>query len=524
MRVLQWLPAALVVAFAGTAASSQSNAVAAGGSCDLVAVVGGGLAGLSAAVEAYQAGAQVILLDKESRIGGNSAKATSGINGVTMVQVEKGIKDDVDLFRNDVLASGGGQSVPALVDEVTSLSGDAVHWLMEEFNLDLTAIAHCGGHSAARTHRIPPTADGRPVPVGWTTVNAVHKWILEHASDRVTILSGAKVTGLDLNGEGQVIGLRYVEQGEEGENEAKILRTGAVILTTGGFAYDRSPGSLLAEFGPDKLHLATTSGHQATGDGVKIGRDIGATLVGMEEIQVHPTSLVDPADPLNLTKFLGPETMRGEGGILVDGSGRRFVNELAKRVVVTEAIFAHGKSVGEQTDDIMPPVAVYLLMNDAVADAFGRGVLGFYAKKGLIVEYSSAIVAASALGMDLEILRGTMENYCAGAAKGVDEFGKTVFPVPAFDPEERLYVATVTPAIHYTMGGIAIDEMSRVLRGTEPIPGLFAAGEVSGGLHGVNRLAGNSLLECVVMGRTAGRVAAAHAALCEEEGAAAEEL
>ncbi|CAN0581851.1 unnamed protein product, partial [Ectocarpus sp. 12 AP-2014] len=109
-----------------------------------------------------------------------------------------------------------------------------------------------------------------------------------------------------------------------------------------GYAYDRSEGSLLSEFAPERLHLATTSGPQATGDGVRLGQAAGAGLVDMDQVQVHPTSLVDPKDPTNLSKFLAPESMRGSGGILLDAEGKRFANELTTRSVLTDAIFEAG--------------------------------------------------------------------------------------------------------------------------------------------------------------------------------------
>ncbi|CAN0343057.1 unnamed protein product, partial [Discosporangium mesarthrocarpum] len=197
---------------------------------------------------------------------------------------------------------------------------------------------------APRTHRIPPRPDGRPVPVGWTTVQAVQEYVADHP-EQVGEKMPSLVPHLTLTA--RVTGVRYRDE-ESGEE--RDLRAGAVVLTTGaGYAFDRSEGSLLAEHAPKHLHLATTSGPQATGDGVRLGQAVGAELVDMDQIQarlrtcVHPTSLVDPADPTNLSKFLAPESMRGSGGLLVDGSGRRFVNELATRVVVTQAIFDHGE-------------------------------------------------------------------------------------------------------------------------------------------------------------------------------------
>ncbi|CAM9226866.1 unnamed protein product [Chrysoparadoxa australica] len=469
----------------------------------LVAIVGGGLAGLSAAVEAHKAGSRVLLLEKAKSVGGNSAKATSGINGVhTAAQAAAGVVDSVELFEQDTIKSGGGRSNPAMVHTLVHSSQDAVAWLREGFDLNLSVLSQCGGHSAPRTHRMPPTAEGRPVPVGFTTIKGVEKFLLDN-SDNITIATNAKVNEIMIGSDGEVAGLKYTDAG----GEVVEVRAGAVVLATGGYSFDRGEGSLLAEFAPETLHLATTSGPQATGDGIRLARAVAADLVDMDQIQVHPTSLVDPADPLNPSKFLAPEAMRGEGGILVDGEGKRFVNELSTRRAVTEAIFTAGKDLAESEN---APKGVFLVLNQEAATKFGLGVLGFYKSKGLVQEAAGAEEAAKIMGLaSADTLIATLTEYSAASEKGFDTFNKTAFPVKNFSAAEPLYICTITPAIHYTMGGIRVLEDSSVVNkeGTV-IPGLFAAGEVTGGLHGANRLAGNSLLECVVNGRLAGAVAA----------------
>lgn len=485
-----------------------------------VVVVGGGLAGLAASIEASRAGATVALMEKGNRIGGNSAKATSGINGaLTAAQKGTGAPDSIAAFTADIIKSGGGRSDPELVDVLARRSTEAVEWL-ETFGLDLSLLSQCGGHDAPRTHRIPPGADGRPVPVGWTTVQKVYKYVEDHPED-ISVMTNAHVTSLTTDDAGKVTGVRY-RQGGEGEDID--LPAAAVVLTTGGYAYDRSEGSLLSEFAPERLHLATTSGPQATGDGVRLGQAAGATLVDMDQVQIHPTSLVDPEDQTNLSKFLAPEAMRGSGGILVDAEGRRFANELTTRSVLTDAIFKAGAPIKggkkvEDTEGIAPTVA-YLLLDQEAADAFGPGVLGFYMSKGLVRRAENAAEAAQMMRHDdASVLTATLEAYTEAAnGKRADDFGKTVFPSKEFLATEPLYIAIITPAIHYTMGGVRIDSEGRALGelagdggDASPIPGLFAAGEVTGGVHGVNRLAGNSLLECVVIGRLAGQHAGAEA-------------
>ncbi|CAM9223096.1 unnamed protein product [Choristocarpus tenellus] len=520
-----------------------------------VVVIGAGLAGLCAAIEAAEAGAIVILLEKQKSVGGNSAKATSGINGVkTMTQVDQGVEDRFDIFHDDTMRSGGGLSEDPLVDTLVAYSRDAVEWLREGFDLDLTQICQCGGHSRPRTHRMPPAqgkvtppSDGRPVPVGWTMVSAL-KQRLEGMSN-ASILPGSRVIRLmteEFDGEVGVLGVEYERGGVKNRMVAD-----AVVLTTGGYAFKRGDGSLLNEFAQDKLTLPTTSGPQADGAGITLARkDVGAHLLHMDQVQVHPTGLVDPADPDATSKMLAPEAMRGSGGIMltttstndatgtgkgVQGHGRagnvhRFCNELGTRAYVTERMLQKcGPDMGSKSCKLpshrniacTPHLKV---MNEEASTAFGAPSLAFYKHKGVVRSATGAGELATLIGCEEEKLKETLETYgCAchksemesrdGEEPVTDEFGKVVFPAKDWRVDQEFHLAAVTPCIHYTMGGVAISSSTEVLRLRESgvyasVLGLFAAGEVTGGVHGANRLAGNSLLECVVFGRIAGKRAA----------------
>ena len=143
-------------------------------------------------------------------------------------------------------------------------------------------------------------------------------------------------------------------------------------------------------------------------------------------------------------------------------------------------------------------------------ERFGAGAVGFYKFKGLIQDVGSLDQVAAKLGIDVSVLRETIHSYQMAADSGKDDLGKVSFPT-AFAENDHFYIACITPSLHYCMGGLEINESTQVLKaGAEkkPVPGLFAAGEVTGGVHGANRLGGNSLLECVVYGRIAGHHAA----------------
>ncbi|KAJ2556780.1 hypothetical protein EV175_001776 [Coemansia sp. RSA 1933] len=511
-----------------------------------VAVVGSGLAGMAAAIEALcqtggsTPGITVTIFEKEKRTGGNSAKASSGINGaVTQIQKSFGINDSTDIFVHDTLKSGRGRSNDVLVKRLVRDSVDAVTWLQNDFSLELDSVVQLGGHSFPRTHHIPDR-DGKPRPVGWEIVSALgsylHKQQKQNES-RFQMITGARVTELLTTADGRVSGLVY-ESVDSGTDKIRKHKhdCDAVVLATGGFGGEGSRSTLLKKYAPGLVGLPATNGPFATGDGILLASAAGAALVDMDQVQVHPTGFVMASNPGNPTKILAAEALRGEGGVLLNGLGKRFVAELDTRDRVTQAMnrFCSGKDncaqYGGRRGVVMegtarePQTAAYLVLSQAAADSFGHGAFGFYQSMGLMHNVSGLAELAAAMRVDLNTLRQTLASYDAAKdLKTADEFGKTVFPqhmLSSNENENTYFWGIVTPSIHYTMGGVRFDEASRVLRESDgqPIPGLFAAGEVTGGLHGANRLGGNSLLECVVFGRRAGRQAAAESAGRRSEG------
>ncbi|RKP18852.1 FAD/NAD(P)-binding domain-containing protein, partial [Rozella allomycis CSF55] len=298
-----------------------------------VVVIGSGLAGLTSTIEAARNGAKVTLIEKEASIGGNSAKATSGINGSeTKYQMDAGIKDSIEEFENDTLKSGGDFCDKSLVKVLASQSKSAIEWL-SSFGLNLSVLSQCGGHSVKRTHR-EPDVNGRPAPVGWDIISALRKHVENDLKDQVTVKVNTKLTDMVVENDRLAKIVTVDSQGTAEEFEADSF-----VLTTGGFSADKSYNdSLLKEFAPNLLSLATTNGKWATGDGVKIARKIGVSLVDMDKVQVHPTGFVSLEDPENHQKFLAPEALRGHGGILVNSFGNRFCNELGLRDEVTGSI------------------------------------------------------------------------------------------------------------------------------------------------------------------------------------------
>jgi succinate dehydrogenase/fumarate reductase flavoprotein subunit len=248
-------------------------------------VVGGGLAGVSAANTLLENGAKVCLVDKSSFLGGNSTKATSGINGAaTQAQKNLGVEDSTELFVSDTLK--GGAKKPELAKILCGNSGADVDWLVEKFNLDLSLVARLGGHSAPRTHRGKERFPG--MTITYALIQMVEK--VAERTDRARIITKACAHTLLMNN-GVCVGLVYSKGGQDFQEH------GPVIFASGGFGADFTQNSLLAKYRPDLLHLPTTNGEHCTGDGIKMGEAIGAKTIDLEWVQVHPTGLVKPDDP-----------------------------------------------------------------------------------------------------------------------------------------------------------------------------------------------------------------------------------
>ncbi len=370
---------------------------------------------------------------------------------------------------------------PELVKVLTGHSGSAVEWLQDKFNLDLSLVSRLGGHSHPRTHR------GKERFPGMTITYALMEKLEDLAvSDpqRVTVLKKARVTRLIYENDA-VLGVEY-------EHEGKLsIAHGPVVLATGGYAADFTDTSLLKKYRPDIYHLPTTNGDYSTGDGIKMATAIGAAAIDLEKVQVHPTGLVDPAEPDAKVKFLAAEALRGVGGLLLNNQGKRFCDELGHRDYVTGKIWEDKKG------------PYRLVLNGAGAKEI-EWHCRHYAGRGLMKRFGSGAELAKEIGIPPAQLEQTFKTYNEIAKNKNDPFGKKFFEKLPFQMNDEFWVAIITPVLHYTMGGLNINDEGAVLNARGVIPGLYAAGELAGGVHGANRLGGSSLLGCVVFGRVAG--------------------
>jgi len=473
-----------------------------------VIVVGGGLAGMSAANQAVECGGKTVLLDKSSFCGGNSTKATSGINGAgTKTQKIKGIPDTAEIFIADTLK--GGAKRPELAKVLCANSAEDVDWLIDKFDLDLSLIARLGGHSQPRTHRGAERFPG--MTITYALIQMLEK--VAEKTDRARIITKAEVYKLLMTGK-NVVGCEYRKGGKE------FKEFGPMVFASGGFGADFGSDSLLATYRPDLLHLPTTNGEHCTGDAIKMGEAIGASSLDLEWVQVHPTGLVKPDDPDAKVKFLAAEALRGVGGIVLDALGNRFCNELGRRDYVTGEMWKN-----------KPPFR--LVLNKAASDEIiwhakhytGRGVMKYYASGNDLAADMGIPVAKLVETHDIHYQAakkqekdpdgGNFAAYPSGKTwdepSGKTGSGKKFFHnfIPGSQvATEIFYVAIITPVIHYCMGGLECSADAECLdtKG-KVIPGLYVAGEAAGGIHGNNRLGGNSLLDCVVFGRVAGKAA-----------------
>eukprot|EP01126_Amoeba_proteus_P045292 TRINITY_DN5063_c0_g1_i1.p1 TRINITY_DN5063_c0_g1~~TRINITY_DN5063_c0_g1_i1.p1 ORF type:complete len:634 (+),score=131.93 TRINITY_DN5063_c0_g1_i1:139-1902(+) len=435
-------------------------------------------------------------------MGGNSTKATSGINGAaTRTQEKLAIPDTVELFEEDTIRSATGVKTGScpppyeLGRVLTHNSAAAVHWIQDNFGLALDITSRLGGHSQPRTHR---SRNGTTFPGMEITFKLMttYEEISKSNPERAKLITKAPVKKLLIEN-GRVVGVEYEKAGRRHQ-----LRADAVIISTGGFgAGVLMKGGLLESIRPDLMHLPTTNGDHCTGDGIVIARDVGGATVDLEHVQVHPTGLVHLDDSDNRVKFLAAEALRGEGGILLDKDGNRFCNDLGTRDYVTGEMWSHNK----------PP---YRLVLNSAASAGIAWHCKHYVDRRVMQKYANGYDLAKDMGISPSALKKTFDEFNGYAKNNNDPWGLKFFQSAPFQLDDSFHVAVVTPVVHYTMGGLKIDGKAQVLKQSDgsPLPGLFAAGEVTGGVHGKNRLGGSALLECVVYGRVAGSSALAYGA------------
>ncbi len=488
-----------------------------------VVVIGAGGAGMTAAMTAADAGQKVVILESQAMVGGNSARATGGMNAAKTVYqdenefdqaagVEKtlataaekyadnetitalaktvseqwaayqanptGYFDSVELMELDTMVGGKGINDPELVKTLCEGTADAIDWL-DENGITLHNVSSFGGASVTRIHR-PVNEEGKVVSVGAYMIPLLQ----ENCEKRgIDIVLNTTVDTILTDANGAAVGV----SGTDKDGNTVVVNAKSVILATGGFGANLD---MVTQYKPELAGFMTTNAAGAQGQGIEMATAIGAGTVDMDQIQIHPTVEAN-------TAALITEGLRGDGAILVNANGERFIDEVGTRDVVSAAEIAQPGSYS------------WLIVDQAMADA--SSVIQGYIKKGYTKTGATYEELAKELDVDPAAFANTMETWNSYVeAKNDPDFGRTSFANPLNNGP--YYAIKVTAGVHHTMGGVTINSATEVLKedGTV-IPGLFAAGEVTGGVHGANRLGGTAVADFVVFGRIAGESAANYA-------------
>ena len=434
-----------------------------------IVIIGAGGAGLTAATEASSKGAKVLVLEKMGIIGGNTNYSTGGINAsYTKEQQRLGIKDSKEVFFNDTMKGGQYLNDPELVKTLVENSADMVEWLQSPMiGADLSDVGAFGGATNKRIHR----------PKGGQAIGAHLVPLLQKAA----LNQGAEIRlnnkAIDiLSDNGKVCGVKVAYEGGE-----YTVHTKAVIVATGGFGANPE----MVEFYQASLAGFSTTNHKgATGDAFAMVEKFDAQLIQMEQIQTHPTVVKG-------TGIMITEAVRGNGAILVNKNGRRFVNEMETRDIVSAAILK------------CPEKAAYLIFDQGVRDSLKA--IETYSKQNLLSQGANLTELARVISIDAVALEYTIDEYNkAVLAKHDSEFERNPASMERTISKAPFYAIEVEPAIHHTMGGLKINSKAQVLnKKGKAIPGLFAAGEVTGGIHGAERLGGNAVADICIFGKIA---------------------
>ena len=436
-----------------------------------VVVIGAGGAGMTAAIMLKQAGVDFVLIEKMPYAGGNTTKATGGMNAAeTHYQKEQGIEDSTALFAADTMKGGHALNDPELVATMANLSSDAIDWL-DTIDAALPKISFSGGASVNRIHA-PEDGSG----VGSFLVD---RFSVKLAELGVEIMYNTTATELLTDADGKICGVKA-----DGEDAVYTFNCKAVILATGGFGANED---MYTQYRPDLKGTVTTNAPGATGDGIVMAQALGADLVDIEQIQLHPT--VEQS-----TSILITESVRGDGAILVNQSGKRFTNELLTRDAVSAAEL-------EQEGQY-----AWIIFDQNLRDHLKA--IEKYVKSGITVQADTIEGLAEQLEIDPATLATTLADWNEYVKNQRDpDFGRTT-GMNADLTTAPYYAIKVAPGIHHTMGGVKIDTEAQVINTEgQAIPGLFAAGEVTGGVHGGNRLGGNAVADIVIFGRIAAQSA-----------------
>lgn len=462
-----------------------------------VAVIGAGGSGLCAAISAAQTGASVVILEKIGYDGGSTNVSEGALNAVDPERQEpQGIDDSVAEHYAATYFGGHETGTPELIAYLVDNALDSVKWMRALGVNWKETIGSATGSLGQRSH-YPFT------PSGNTYIRAFDDYVAAHP-DQIAVLHNTQATELLTDSSGAVTGVRALH---EGEHEVTVDAK-SVIIATGGFGanveYRQSVNDgVWADVILDDAIGCTNINKCAQGEGLKLAEAVGAELIGLSDIQLHPCGTPG-------TGLMEDIRTSGRNRIFVNKDGDRFVNEGAARDTLCKAIFAQ------------PESTYFIVVNSlrypdtTTPDSNGATIENMVAT-GHVIAADTLDDLAEATGMDAAKLQASVDAYNAVIDGGTDEFGFVADnTADAKMVDGPWYACRKVPTVHHTMGGIHVNLDSQALAsdGT-PIAGLYACGEVTGGIHGSNRLGGNAICDCMTFGRNAGVHAAMNAGFDE---------
>lgn len=445
-----------------------------------VVVIGAGGAGFSAALEAGEAGKSVVILEKMPTVGGNTLISGGEMNAPdNWVQHTLGITDDsAELFYEDTMKGGDNLGQPEIVKILSEKSLDSAEWLRDVVKVEFLPdhLFQFGGHSRKRAL----------IPVGHTGAELITKLKTKAGELGITIKTNMKAEKLLTDESGRVVGVEASTNGQK----VTFRANNGVIMATGGFG---SNIEMRKKYNPvlDESYMSTdTPG--TTGDGIIMAQEINADITNMENIQTYPI-----CNPITGVISLVADS-RFDGAILINQGGTRFVEELERRDVISKAILAQeGRYAyqfwNQEIADIGKTIEVH-------KDEYEQLI-----KEGLLYKADTIEDAANFFKVDVKTLKDTVSkvNEYAKTGKDLDYNHRGGLVSLEKGP---YYIQKAVPSVHHTMGGLVIDTKAHVLTTEgEIIPGLYAAGEVTGVVHGANRLGGNAISDVITFGRIAGQ-------------------
>lgn len=445
-----------------------------------VVVVGSGGAGFSAAIEAKEAGKSVVLIEKMPAVGGNTLISGAEMNVPNnWVQEKLGIKgDSPEKMAEDTIKGGDELGDPHMIQVMTENALDAATWLKDDIKVEFLddQLFQFGGHSYKRAL----------IPKGHTGQEVITKFRAK--ADKLEIPIKLNTTAKELIQENnRITGVKA--ENKEGQMITYKAKNG-VVLTTGGFGSNVEMRKKYNEKMDESYMSTVTEG--STGDGIIMAEAVGADLTNMENIQTYPI-----CNPKTGVISLLADT-RFDGAILVNQEGKRFVEELERRDVISNAIL-------EQTGGY-----TYQLWNDDINKISGtmkvhEAEYEELLKQKMIVKADTLEEAAAFFDIDIQNLKETVKKVNQYAKDGKDEEFNHRGELVSL-AKGPYYIEKAVPSVHHTMGGLVINDKTEVLnKDGQPIPGLYAAGELTGVIHGSNRLGGNAITDIIVFGRIAGQ-------------------